>query len=179
MPPHDLALPPHNEWGMRGSAILRVGSGARRGAGLEETRDRANILAAVGGVKGRDFVRSRGRKRRWRRNYQCRQKREGCADVTIVVTEAMVFRISRDAATLIGIDSCLDIGRWCQVLGVNMAEGQCELERQRQQSEPASEPQSFTSPCHEDRYQSGQIGPHDEIILLYPRWVTSSNLAVK
>jgi hypothetical protein len=50
----------------------------------------------------------------------------------IGVAEAVVVRFGGISAVVIGIDGCLDASSWREVIGVDMAERQRELEYQRQ-----------------------------------------------
>lgn len=143
-------------------AYFRGGLDARRGAGFKGPSSVAYLCAVMNDDVCLNTVRSQHRKRWRRRDYQRRKQRDGCADVAIMMTQAVVVGVGGISTAVVGVDRCLELDGFCKVLGVNVPKGQGELDRKRRQRQPASEPQSGANPSHEYRHRSGQIGPDDE-----------------
>ena len=73
-------------------------------------------------------------RKHWRgRDYQRRKQCDGRADIAIMMTEAMVVRFGGISRALVRVRSCLDVEGCCEVIGVNVTEGQRKLDRQRRQ----------------------------------------------
>jgi hypothetical protein len=104
-------------------AYFRGGSDARRGSGFKGPSSIAYLCVVIANDVCLNTVRRQHRKSWRRRDYQRRKQRDGCADVTIMMTQAAVVGVGGISAALVGIDCCLELGGFCKVLGMNVPEG--------------------------------------------------------